>query len=321
MEFRRLRYFLRIAAEGSLAGASRAIGIAQPALSRQMQLLEQELGVQLFQRVPSGMRLTEEGEYLRDSISHPLSRIEIALDNVRSFPTHMEASATIGLPPVIAGLLGSPLIAKLADEMPKLKLRLIEDSPARLASQLGQGTVDMAVLPGLLPDDRLFHSEIMTEPLLLIAPPDADVALDADGKVPFGDLPRYPLILPSRPANVPVLLDKLAARFSIRLNVAGEVDSLDVRKQLVAAGTGFTILPPLAVRDEIAAGSLCAHRFAEPEMRQSVHYAVQEHWRIARSTYNEFHQIFFAVWQGLVSRGDWPATWAVGPEIIEQALV
>jgi len=91
MELRRLRYFLRIAAEGSLGSAARSLHIAQPALSRQMQLLEADLGVQLFQRVPRGMQLTEEGDYLREALSHPVQQIEAALQNARSFSTRVEA--------------------------------------------------------------------------------------------------------------------------------------------------------------------------------------------------------------------------------------
>src|SRR5688500_5854047 len=92
MELRRLRYFLQVAREGSLGQASRSLGVAQPALGRQIQLLESELGVKLFRRVPKGMRLTEEGEYLQEVLDHPLRQLDLALNNVRSFSARVDVS-------------------------------------------------------------------------------------------------------------------------------------------------------------------------------------------------------------------------------------
>ena len=82
MENRRLRYFLQIAEEGSMGRAASVLGIAQPALTRQVRLLEEALGVPLFIRTQRGMQLTEDGEQLRAAIKKPLQEIELALQNV-----------------------------------------------------------------------------------------------------------------------------------------------------------------------------------------------------------------------------------------------
>jgi LysR family transcriptional regulator, nitrogen assimilation regulatory protein len=74
MENRRLSYFVRIAEDGSLTKAAGVLRIAQPALSRQIRLLEEELGVSLFSRTARGMQLTEEGEYLRASAGSSRTR-------------------------------------------------------------------------------------------------------------------------------------------------------------------------------------------------------------------------------------------------------
>jgi LysR family nitrogen assimilation transcriptional regulator len=307
MELRRFRYFSAVAAEGSLGRASRALGIAQPALSRQMQLLETELGVQLFQRVATGMRLTEEGDYLRDAINHPIQQIDAAIENVRSFATRSEATCTLGLPPAVMQVFGMGVMRRLTEALPNLKLRVIEEDSARLTADLLRGTVDVAVLRGISPDDRLFHAEILSETLVLVGPAGSDLA--AKGQVKFTELGDYPLIVPSRPAGLPIMLEKLAARMASRIHIAHEVNSLRLTKDLVKAGVGYAVLSPVAFAAEAAAGELVSAAIVDPVPVQTVHFAVQEHWRVPRSIYLTFHRVFYDEWMSVVDRGEWPAMW------------
>lgn len=318
MELRRLRYFLRIASEGSLGRASQSLGIAQPALSRQMQLLESELGTQLFQRVAKGMRLTDEGEYLREALSHPLNQIDMALQGVRSFSARVEATCSLGLPPPISQLLGPALISRLQADLPNLRLHIVEDHPVRLAGSLVRETLDVAILPGFTPDDRLFHAEMLSEPLLLVGSPASDLAGKAG--VTFAELEHYPLILPGPPDLLPTTLEKLAARTAAKISVGLEVDSLDLTKELAKSGAGYAILPPVAFKEEAQSGELIGVRVIEPELVQGVHYAVQAHWRIPRSTYNKFHRAFYEVWMAAVDRGEWPAKWVFDRDEIAQSF-
>lgn len=307
MELRRLRYFLRIAHEGSLGRASRGLGVAQPALGRQIQLLESELGVKLFRRVPKGMRLTEEGEYLREALDHPLAQLDLALKNVRALAARAEVFFTMGLPPGVMQLLGPRLFLRLSRDLPNLRLRFVESDSAALAADLLRGAVDIAVLTGVTPDDRVFRSEVLREPLLLVGAPGS--ALAGRETIAFADLHHFPLILPSAPDGLPTLLEKLAARGDDRFVVASEVDSIDLAKQVVAAGAGYTILPPLLCRDEVARGELIAAAVVDPAIDRTVLYAVQPLWRVPRSTYNEVERVIFEEWTAAVAGGEWPAEW------------
>lgn len=315
MELRRLHYFLRVAAHGSLNGASRSLGIAQPALGRQIQLLEAELGVQLFRRVAKGMRLTEEGDYLAEALSHPFQQIDIALKNICAFSSRAETTCTLGLPPVISRLLAPRLLRRLGAEMPNLKLTLIEDETPRLAAELVRGTVDMAILVGCTPDQRLFHTEMLSEPLRLVGAPGS--ALAGKTSIAFQDLGAFPLILPPPPAELPIRIEKLAARTACRIHIAHAIASLDVTKDLVRSGMGYALLSPLVFRDDEAAGTLISAEIVDPDLRQSVYVATQAHWRIPRSTYNQFHGIFYGEWIDLVSRGEWPSDWVKDPGEIQ----
>ncbi|MBW8752530.1 MAG: LysR family transcriptional regulator [Sphingomonadales bacterium] len=307
MELRRLRYFLQVAREGSLGQASRSLGVAQPALGRQIQLLESELGVKLFRRLPRGMRLTDEGEYLREALGHPLEQLDLALKNVRSFAARVDVSFTMGLPPGIAQLLGPRLYLRLARELPNLRLRFVESDSASLAADLLRGVVDIAILASVTPDDRVFRGEVLREELLLVGAPGS--ALAGRESITFAELHDFPLILPSPPDGLPTQLEKLAARTAARLTIAGEVDSIDLARDVVKAGAGYALLPPLTCRENVAKGELVAARVTDPEIDRIVLYAVQPLWRVPRSTYNEVERVIFEEWLAVVTSGAWPAEW------------
>src|SRR5215471_7971497 len=126
MDTRRLRYFVRIAEDGSLTRAAGVLRIAQPALSRQIRLLEEELGIALFNRTARGMQLTEEGEHLRACVAGPLRSLELALQNARSFSSHIEGNFTLGMTSGIGEILAKPLVLRMSSEFPNIKLRIVE---------------------------------------------------------------------------------------------------------------------------------------------------------------------------------------------------
>ena len=307
MELRRLRYFLRIAAEGSLGKASRSLGIAQPALGRQIQLLEAELGVKLFQRVPKGMQLTDEGEYLKEALDYPLKQVDIALRNVGSYSARVETAFTLGLPPPLAQRFGPRLVERLRTELPSLKLRVVEDHSSRLAADLLRGLVDIAMLVDVTADDRVFQTEVLSEPLMLVGP--ADFELAGREAVSFSELQHYPLILSGLPAGLPTKLEKLAARTDAKITIACEIDSIELAKEIVKAGAGYAIMPPIAFREEAKRGELVCATIVEPDLDQLVRYAVQPHWHVPRSIYNEVERVIFGVWTSAVESGEWPAKW------------
>lgn len=311
MELRRLRYFLRIAAEGSLGKASRAIGIAQPALSRQMQLLESEIGVILFRRVAKGMVLTEEGAYLKEALEHPLQQVDMALHNVRSYSTRVEAALILGLPPVVSELLGARLIRRLRDAMPNLGLRIVEAGSSRLASEISQGLVDIALLVDVTPDSRAFHSEIMTEQLMLVAPPELLMGLVPEASRPLAlkDLEDLPFVLPPPGSTLRTRLAKAAAGAESTIKVVLEVDSPALAKQVTIQGAGYTLLPPVAFKAE-AAQELLQGR-AVTGLEQSVFWAVQPNWRVPRSTYNMVENVIYRELYDAASSGEWPANWTL----------
>lgn len=309
MELRRLRYFLRIAAEGSLGKASVALGIAQPALGRQMQLLETELGVKLFQRVSTGMLLTEEGQYLKDALEHPLQLMNNALRNVKTYSARVEASLVLGLPQVIAQVLGPRVITRLQKELPNLRLKIVEGDSGRLATQLARGLTDIALLIGIVPADKVFHVEVLSERSVLVVPPDSP--LSKRENVAFSELPEFPLILPGPEASLRTQLAKAELGAGLSLNITLEIDSAELRKQAVRVGLGYAILPPVAFKAEAERHELIGIPIVGPEITQVARWAVRPLWRVPRTMYDQVERAIFEEWFAAVSSGEWPATWLI----------
>lgn len=304
MELKRLRYFLRIAEEGSLGRASNALGIAQPALSRQMRMLEGEFGAPLFHRTRNGMQLTEEGAQLRAAVTGPLRLLELATQNARSVSGKVEYSVALGLPPMIAYVAAQALVQRFDATMPSIKLSLVEDQTDQLVDKLLKGEIDLAFLYGQLPDDRLFGGEMLDEDIVLVGA--GALKLSPDEAVPFKTLAELPLILPRAHHGIRSLVEKLAVRENIALDIRFETDSLQILKDLVKSGFGYGILPVSAFQRDYEAGTLSYARIAGPDMVHRVILAIRPHFQIPRGKLLALSRLLRDEVGRLVGTGRWP---------------
>ncbi|CAN7401773.1 LysR family transcriptional regulator [Phenylobacterium sp. LjRoot219] len=308
MDLRRLRYFLRIADEGSMSRAASVLGIAQPALSRQVRLLEEALGVVLFRRTPRGVALTEEGEQLRASMTGPLRQLELAMQNVGSPFAQLEGGVVLGLPATVASVLAEPLVGRVATAFPKVKLRVVDRETGQLIEAMLRGEVDLGVIHGPAPDERLFESDLLVEALVLVGGPGSD--LSPDRPVAFARLADLPLALPGVQPGVRSLVEKTALRAQVALDIRVEVDSLQVTKDLIEAGQVHSVLPASAVGREVAAGRLRYAPICDPVMTQQLAFVARPHLVMPRSFVAEFGALVRREVAQLVQSGAWPATLA-----------
>jgi LysR family transcriptional regulator, nitrogen assimilation regulatory protein len=246
LDVRRLGYFMRIAEDGSLTRASNMLRIAQPALSRQMRLLEEELGVPLFTRTARGMRLTEAGQALRASVAGPLRELELALQNIRSYPFAADANLIIGLAPSLAEILATPLALRLDAAFPNIKLRIVEGLTGSLIDWLSRGVVDLVLLEEEAHHDQLRERKLATLPLMLAGPADAPLT----SSVPFSEAAKLPLLLPSHHLGLRAVINDAAGEAQTKLNIRMEADSARLTCDLLLAGLGYAMLPACYCRED-----------------------------------------------------------------------
>jgi DNA-binding transcriptional LysR family regulator len=306
MDVQRLRYFVVIAEQGSMNRAASVLGIVQPALSRQVRLLEDSLGVTLFRRTSRGVELTEDGENLRSALVGPLHQIELALQNVGSPLASIERDVVFGMPETTANVLGVPLFEQLSGAFPRVSWRVVLDDTPRLVDEMIKGAVDLALIHGPAPDERLFYGDLAAEDLVLVGAQSAE--LSGQQPVAFRDLASLPLILPSPRPGFRSFIENTALRLEVTIHVRYEVDSLQLSKDLIAAGHAYGILPVSAFHGDFEAGRLSFAPISDPVLTQRLGMAARPELVLPRRFVMEFGAVVRRQVAALIGTPAWPAT-------------
>jgi len=248
MDLKQLEYFVRVAELGSFTRASAALDVAQPALSRQVRLLEVELRQNLLVRNGRGATPTEAGKLLLEharGILHQVARAREELGRVRGA---LAGRVAIGLPPSLARALTVPLTRAFRDTLPEASLSICEGLSTHMQEWLLTGRLDIAVLYNAHSGAELDLSPLVDEALLLVRPrPPGHVELSVGGPVPLAEVAQWPLVIPSRPNALRMLVETEMARLGCKPRIGLEIDGISAILDLVADGAGAALLSRHAV--------------------------------------------------------------------------
>ncbi|MEH3085663.1 MAG: LysR substrate-binding domain-containing protein [Xylophilus ampelinus] len=237
MDLGRLGYFVGVAEAGSFSRAAAALALSQPALSRQVQLLEEELGQRLLVRTGRGVDPTESGLAL---LAHARGIFELA-DKARADLAERQASprgqVTVGLPPRVAHALAADLVERFRAAFPDAVISVQEALSVRLRESLVAGRLDLAVLFDPPYAAQLQYETVAREPVVLMS------AAPLRPRMRLAELAGLPLVLPSGPNALRRLIEEQLRPRGIALRVVAEVDSVQTVLSLVARGVGATVLP------------------------------------------------------------------------------
>jgi LysR family nitrogen assimilation transcriptional regulator len=253
MELRSLFYFIRIADLGSITRAASHLRIAQPALTRQVQRLEDELGVALFTRVNRGVRLTEAGQKLHESANRILRDVERTGDEIRAHDAHPSGKIILGVTPTMCPVLVPELFARMRLHYPMIELKVVHAGMLRLEEMLIDGRVDLAVMSELSRSRLIVSTALAEEEMVLVTAPGAR----PPGVVSPSELRRTTLILGD---GLRAAMDSLLAGFGIELKVAVELNDHETIRLMVQQGVGASLLPHSSVARECGRGLAEAHR-------------------------------------------------------------
>ena len=281
MDLKQLRTFREVAEAGSLSRAADRLHLAQPALSRQIRLLEAEIGLPLFARHGRGMQLTEAGVALLERIDGPVRQLERAAEEVRGLAGAVAGQVALGMMPTIATVLAGPLARRVALEHPGLSLRIVEGYTGHLVEWVQRGVTDATLLYGPAPALHLRVTPLLIEEMVLVGAAGSGIGPEA---VPFASLAGRRLVMPSRQHGLRRIVEAAAGRARIALNVAFEADSFGVLKELVVGGIGEAVLPRSAIRGEEAAGRLRSAPLVRPVPRRQVVLALPTDRAPSRAT-------------------------------------
>ncbi|MGP2703564.1 nitrogen assimilation transcriptional regulator NAC [Serratia marcescens] len=264
MNFRRLKYFVKIVDIGSLTQAAEVLHIAQPALSQQLATLEGELKQQLLIRTKRGVQPTEAGNILYAHAQTILRQCEQAQSAVNSAGQAMSGQVSLGLASgSTAAQLALPLLQSLRDQQPGILLSLHENSGAALAGQVANQTLDMAMVYGAKMPAGLHAIALMREDLYLVA---TRAVPHPGNSVELLDVARLNLFLPREGDAVRNLLEEAMALRKLAINVVGEIESSGALSAAIAGGLGATVLPESVARAMIGPAKAWMARINAPTM-------------------------------------------------------
>ena len=250
MDLVQLLYFVRVAELGSFTRAAAALGVAQPALSRQVRLLEVELRHTLLRRTGRGAVTTAAGALLLEHGRGILHQVDRARDELAQMRGGLAGRVAIGLPPSVARALTVQLSRAFQAQLPDARLAVSEGLSTSLLESLVAGRLDVAVLYNAAATPDVEITPLGREELLLVQPaagPPGGHADSADGTAPtahatLAELSQLPLVIPSRPNAIRMHVEGALAQAGLSPTVAMEVDGIPSILELVAGGAGCAVL-------------------------------------------------------------------------------
>ena len=269
MELRQLRYFLTVTEAGSLSKAASVVGIAQPALSRQIRALEEEIGVQLFYRHGRGIRVTEEGAQFHAAIGPLLQEPEQIKSDLGDAARIPAGPITFGMPPSMSAAIGAEIVSQFFALYPQVRLHLVDGFSGFVNEWLAAGRIDMAVINNARKAPYIRMDKLLEVDLLLFGRRQ-DIEDLAPQKETFRtpDLVGLPMMLVGRNHGLRRELDGAMQRLGLELNVKAEIDALVPLKKLVQEGHGFSVLPHGAIPRGIDNEEFAFRRLVEPALSQ-----------------------------------------------------
>jgi LysR family transcriptional regulator, hydrogen peroxide-inducible genes activator len=244
MELDQLRYFLQVAELESFTRASEVLGISQPALSRSIQRLEEELGQPIFERKTKSLALTDTGTLLLARAQQILSLIEDTKAEISD--DGLSGRIRIGAIPTIAPYFLPDMLRQFSQEFPKAVLLIQEETTDRLLKSCAQSELDVALLALPVSAKYLDIEELFEEELLLVLP--TDHALASKSKVSLSDVHHLPFILLDEAHCLSDNIISFCRQKSFHPVTMERTSQLTMVQELVSLSHGISMIPEMAKR-------------------------------------------------------------------------
>ena len=270
MDLKQIEVFVRVAELGSFTRASIALGVAQPALSRQVRLLEVELRQNLLLRNGRGVSTTDAGRLMLEhgrGILHQVRQAREALATARGAAS---GQVVLGLPPTVARALAVALTRRFGERFPGSSLSIREGLSVTMHESLVSGRIDLALLYNAPATPDVEIEPLFEEELLLVARRGTG---RAQRPASLRELARLPLVIPSRPNAFRMQVESALAAAGLEPNIALEIDGIGAIHDLVAEGAGVAVLTRNAVRTYHRPEVFAVRRIADPGLRCRVSIA------------------------------------------------
>jgi LysR family nitrogen assimilation transcriptional regulator len=240
MDLRQLNYFVAVADARSFTRAAIALNLVQSTLSHQIALLETDVGQRLLVRTGRGAIPTEAGTALLVHARAMLNSARKAREDLRDLHLNPSGRIAVGLPSQVALSMGSPMVSKMRQRLPRAIVSISEGISLHLRELLIEGRLDLALLYDPPPSPQLAYRTLTRETFLLVGPASAPPLPE---RVSLAALADYPMVLPGRSNAMRSQVDSVLAPRGVELNIVAEAGVVLTLLKLVSDGLGYTAVP------------------------------------------------------------------------------
>jgi LysR family transcriptional regulator, hydrogen peroxide-inducible genes activator len=270
MNLRDLHYLVAVAEHRHFGKAADASFVSQPTLSMQLKKLEKELGIQLIERNPRHVLLTDAGRQVVERAKLILAEVDNIHGIARQAADADAGTVRIGLFPTLAPYFLPHVVPKVHQRFPHLELLLVEEKTAVVHRQLGEGRLDAGLMALPVLDDRLHVEPLFDEDFVLAVPADHPLA-GVEGPVDLSVLADEHVLLLEEGHCLRDQALEVCQLAGTSERGGFRATSLETLRQMVAAGVGVTLLPQLSVRPPVAPSpDVVLLQFAEPVPRRRI---------------------------------------------------
>lgn len=244
---RQLQFFIAAAEAGSVTGAARELSISQSSVTEAIQALEDDLGVQLFERMARGLLITQKGSAFLRHARQILADVATSRMSFASENEPLTGKLSLGVTSLVAGYVLSDILRRFRRAFPQVNLSVVEDNGDYLQHLLIGGELDVAVILTSSVKDRMALNveTLLVSPYRLWLPLGHPLA-DRE-RIVLGDLAGQPLIQ-LMVDEIEESTHKLTESLTVKPDVAFRTRSVEAVRSLVATGAGLAILPSLVYR-------------------------------------------------------------------------
>lgn len=260
VDVRQLEMFRAVVEEGAFTRAAERLHVSQSAISRQLQLLEQELGTLLVHRTGRGVTLTSDGEVLLSTAKRVDSELQDAVSQITGARELRHGLVSLGGGMTVALYILPKLLKRFRSRYKNVEVRIATGETDLLLRLLRARQVDLALLTlPIVATDLEVHPVLKEEMVVVTA---GQHALTRERTIDAKKLARYPMVLFESGSNTRKVLDDFFREEETAVKVVMQTENVEIIKAMVAAGLGITILPYSAIAGEIRHG-----RFAWARVR------------------------------------------------------
>jgi len=289
MKLRQLEFVMWITRLGSFSKAASKLHVAQPAISKQINALEAEYGVELFHRDGHGAVPTNAAKILcatAERIFAQLKEAKTAILNSKESPTGV---VRLGVPPSLSSYFSTKVDDLIKSQYPAIGLKVSEGWTGFLYDWIVSDIIDLGIIYSSQVTEYLVWEPLVTEDVCVIGMP---AGKPCQMNYSLTQVARLPLVLPPRPHGLRLVIDKVFSKYGLSPNIVNEAEVWSILKDQVERGEVFALLPPSEVREEIESHRLCATPIAKPGIKRTLCIARSNQKRMTKAVEKVFETIF-----------------------------